>query len=65
MSAHSCLLAAVLLVTSAQCALAQKKYGPGATDTEIKIGNTMPYSVPASSYSNIGKAEAGHGELSC
>jgi branched-chain amino acid transport system substrate-binding protein len=36
-------------------ALAQKKYSPGATDTEIKLGNTMPYSGPASAYGLIGK----------
>jgi len=41
-------------------ALAQKKYGPGATDTEIKIGQTMPYSGPASAYGTIGKAEAAY-----
>ena len=35
-------------------ASAQKKYDPGASDTEIKIGQTMPYSGPASSYSTIG-----------
>ena len=39
-------------------AFAQKAYGPGATDTEIKIGNIMPYSGPASAYGVIGKAEA-------
>jgi branched-chain amino acid transport system substrate-binding protein len=39
---------------------AQKKYGPGASDTEIKIGNTMPYSGPLSSYSTIGKVEAAY-----
>jgi branched-chain amino acid transport system substrate-binding protein len=39
-------------------AAAQKKYGPGVTDTEIKLGQTMPYSGPASSYGTIGKAEA-------
>ena len=33
---------------------------PGATDTEIKIGNTMPYSGPASAYGTIGKAEAAY-----
>ena len=38
-------------------AQAQKKYGPGATDTEIKLGQTMPYSGPASAYGAIGKAE--------
>ena len=34
----------------------QKKYGPGASDTEIKIGNINPYSGPASAYGAIGKA---------
>jgi branched-chain amino acid transport system substrate-binding protein len=37
-------------------AAAQKKYDSGASDTEIKIGNTMPYSGPASSYGTIGRA---------
>ena len=37
--------------------LAQKKYDTGATDTEIKIGNIMPYSGPASAYGLIGKTE--------
>ena len=41
-------------------ALAEKKYGPGVTDTEIKIGQTMPYSGPASAYGVIGKAEAAY-----
>ncbi len=35
---------------------AEKKYGPGASDTEIKVGNTMPYSGPASAYGLIGKS---------
>jgi len=39
---------------------AEKQYGPGVTDTEIKIGNTNPYSGPASSYGVIGKAEAAY-----
>src|SRR6195952_5897215 len=38
-------------------ALAQKKYDTGASDTEIKVGNIMPYSGPASSYGLIGKTE--------
>src|SRR3954449_9761046 len=42
----------------ATTAHAQKKYDPGASDTEIKIGNIMPYSGPASSYGVIGKTEA-------
>jgi branched-chain amino acid transport system substrate-binding protein len=47
---------AVLAATSSG-ALAQKKYDTGATDTEIKIGNIMPYSGPASAYGVIGKTE--------
>src|SRR5476651_1401128 len=46
---------AAVVATSAS---AQKKYDPGASDTEIKIGNIMPYSGPASSYGVIGKTEA-------
>jgi branched-chain amino acid transport system substrate-binding protein len=41
-------------------AFAAGQYGPGASDTEIKIGNTMPYSGPASSYGAIGKAETAY-----
>ena len=41
-------------------ALAQKKYDAGATDTEIKLGNIMPYSGPASSFGVIGKTEAAY-----
>jgi branched-chain amino acid transport system substrate-binding protein len=48
------------LALSASSALAQKKYDTGATDTEIKIGNTMPYSGPASAYGTIGKAAAAY-----
>ena len=43
------------MVSSSNIAFAQKKYDVGATDTEIKIGNTNPYSGPASSYGAIGK----------
>ena len=41
-------------------ALAQKKYDPGASDTEIRIGNTNPYSGPASAYGTIGKSIAAY-----
>jgi branched-chain amino acid transport system substrate-binding protein len=41
-------------------ALAERKYGPGVTDTEIKIGQTMPYSGPASLYSTVGKSMAAY-----
>ena len=39
-------------------AAAQKKYDPGATDTEIKIGQTAPFSGPASAYGTIAKTQA-------
>jgi branched-chain amino acid transport system substrate-binding protein len=47
--------AALALTVMGGTALAQKKYDTGATDTEIKIGNIMPYSGPASAYGVIGK----------
>ena len=46
-----CALAALALIVAATPAFAQKRYGPGVTDTEIKIGTTTPYSGPASAYS--------------
>jgi branched-chain amino acid transport system substrate-binding protein len=50
-------IAALLAVALASpAALAQKKYDPGASDKSIKIGNTNPYSGPASAYGTIGKA---------
>src|SRR5437588_1413730 len=45
----------VILVATNAGTLAQKKYDTGATDTEIKIGNIMPYSGPASAYGVNGK----------
>jgi branched-chain amino acid transport system substrate-binding protein len=53
-------VAFALLAASHSGALAQKKYDTGATDTEIKIGNIMPYSGPASAYGVIGKTEAAY-----
>jgi ABC-type branched-subunit amino acid transport system substrate-binding protein len=53
-------LAAVLMTAMAGAASAQKKYDTGASDTEIKVGNIMPYSGPASSYATIGKTEAAY-----
>jgi len=51
---------AVAIALSASPALAQKKYDVGATDTEIKIGQTVPFSGPASAYASIGKAQAAY-----
>src|ERR1700742_675651 len=58
--AKSAILAGLLAFGITGAAHAQKKYDPGATDTEIKIGNIMPYSGPASAYATIGKTEAAY-----
>jgi len=52
--AVSAFLSVALLVSPAY---AQKKYDPGASDTEIKLGQTMPYSGPLSGFATLGKAE--------
>jgi branched-chain amino acid transport system substrate-binding protein len=49
--------AMVAFAATGGTAFAQKKYDTGATDSEIKIGNIMPYSGPASAYGVIGKTE--------
>src|SRR5215475_13790133 len=51
---------AAAAVAVAAPALAQKKYDPGASDSEIKIGNINPYSGPASAYSQIGRTIAAY-----
>jgi ABC-type branched-subunit amino acid transport system substrate-binding protein len=50
----------ILAAMTVSTPFAQKAYDPGADDTEIKIGNIMPYSGPASSYGVIGKSEAAY-----
>ena len=52
--------AALALLAATTGAFAQKKYDTGATDTEIKVGNIIPYSGPASAYGVIGKTEAAY-----
>jgi branched-chain amino acid transport system substrate-binding protein len=51
---------ALAVACAAAPAYAQKKYDPGASDSEIKIGQTMPYSGPASAYGTIGRVEAAY-----
>jgi len=51
------LATAALLSAAGGQAIAQKKYGPGASDTEVKIGNIVPYSGPASAYGSVGRAQ--------
>jgi branched-chain amino acid transport system substrate-binding protein len=53
-------IVAVLCAALAMPAFAQKKYDTGATDTEIKIGQTIPLSGPASAYGSIGKVQAAY-----
>jgi ABC-type branched-subunit amino acid transport system substrate-binding protein len=60
MKSTSVAVAAGFLLAATNGALAQKKYDTGATDTEIKIGNIIPYSGPASAYGSVGKAMAAY-----
>ena len=53
-------LALALIAATTSIASAQKKYDTGATDTEIKIGQTIPLSGPASAYGSIGKVQAAY-----
>src|SRR3982751_4894669 len=54
------LATAFAIALPASAADAQKKYDTGATDTEIKIGQTVPFSGPASAYAGIGKTQAAY-----
>ena len=53
-------LSAATLVLASALASVAGQYGPGVTDTEIKLGNTMPYSGAASPYGTVGKSEAAY-----
>jgi len=57
---HLATATALTLALSVSAANAQKKYDAGATDTEIKIGQTVPFSGPASAYASIGKTQAAY-----
>jgi len=57
---HLASATALTLALSVSSASAQKKYDTGATDTEIKIGQTNPFSGPASAYATIGKTQAAY-----
>jgi ABC-type branched-subunit amino acid transport system substrate-binding protein len=54
---HLATATALTLALSVSAANAQKKYDPGASDTEIKVGQTVPFSGPASAYASIGKTQ--------
>ena len=53
-------LSAALIALASVPALSAGQYGPGVSDTEIKLGNTNPYSGPASTYGTIGKSVAAY-----
>ena len=55
--------AALTLFAASGAFAGEKKYDPGASDTEIKIGQTMPYSGPASGYGTQGKAELAYWKM--
>ena len=57
---HLAMATSLTMALSISAANAQKKYDPGASDTEIKVGQTMPFSGPASAYSSIGKVQAAY-----
>src|SRR6476620_1014754 len=54
-----CVIAAFLSLASTQ-ARPDQRYAPGVTDTQIMIGQTMPYSGPLSAYASFGKAQAAY-----
>jgi len=58
--ARGVLLAAIVVVMSLCASRAEKQYDPGASDTSIKIGNTMPYSGPNSAFAVVGRTEAAY-----
>ena len=60
LSALAATTSLVVLTALSSAAYAQKKYDTGASDTTIKIGQTMPYSGPASAYGTIGKVQAAY-----
>lgn len=57
---HAATILAAMALAVTLPAAAQKKYDPGASDTEIKLGQTMPYSGPLSMLSGVGKAEVAY-----
>ena len=57
---RSVFVVAIALAVGTGVALAEKQYGPGVTDTEIKIGQTVAYSGPVSAWGTIGRTQAAY-----
>src|SRR6516165_2743635 len=53
----------ILLLAACEAMANEKQYGPGVTDTEIKIGQTVPYSGPASAFSSYGRVMTGYFQM--
>ncbi len=62
-SLKALILSGLMVAVGTSTAVAQKQYDIGVSDTEIKIGNVMPYSGPASAYAAIGKTEAAYFQM--
>jgi branched-chain amino acid transport system substrate-binding protein len=62
-SGWSAALATMVLLAAGGALAAEKKYGPGVSDTEIKLGQTVPYSGPASAFSSYGRTMAGYFQM--
>jgi branched-chain amino acid transport system substrate-binding protein len=60
---RAALAGSVALLLAGSTAWAQKRYDIGVSDTDIKVGQTMPYSGPASAYGTIGRAEAAYFQM--
>ncbi|MGY8635063.1 ABC transporter substrate-binding protein [Bradyrhizobium sp. 14AA] len=63
MKVRTLIAASTLLLGSHAASAAEKQYGPGVTDTEIKIGQTVPYSGPASAFSSYGRVMTGYFQM--
>lgn len=57
---RKCLIVPLAMLAGVAVANAQNKYGPGASDSEVLIGQTNPYSGPLSAYSTQGKAQTAY-----
>jgi branched-chain amino acid transport system substrate-binding protein len=56
-------VAVIALAAGSNASAADKKYGPGVSDTEIKLGQTVPYSGPASAFSSYGRTMTGYFQM--
>ena len=63
MKASTLVAVSALLSVGFGAGAAEKRYGPGVTDTEIKIGQTVPYSGPASAFSSYGRVMTGYFQM--